>query len=141
MRTYFIFQMKKEFVQLYHDNTSNLFSILRHLYYMKSHEIDYGFHLFSQLTEKIDKDGLNRAIYIQYHDEMVYSKNKEEHVINNLYKDEISVLTIKSSYILVTTNHNYSSFFTIIQSFSDHFFVCDFNYQDYFWLNEIKMLV
>ena len=108
---------------------------------MKSYEMDYGISLFHQLTEKIDKQKINRAIYIQYHNEMVYSKNGAEHIINNLYKDEISILTIKSSYILVTANHNYSSFFSIIQSFGEDFFVCDFTYQDYFWLNDIKILV
>ena len=72
---------------------------------------------------------------------MVYSKNRNEHIINNLYKDEISILTIKNSYILITANHNYSSFFNIIGNLGDEYFICDFLYQDYFWINDIKMLV
>lgn len=141
MRTYFIFKIKREFCSLYRENNRSLYEVLRHLYYMKKHEMNYGFNLFSQLTEKINKSELNKAIYIRYHNDMVYSKNGNEHVINNLYKDEISILTIKNSYILVTANHNYSSFFNIISDFGDEYFVCDFTYQDYFWLNDIKMLV
>lgn len=108
---------------------------------MRKHEMSYGFNLFSQLTDKVDKQELNKAIYIKYHNDMVYSKSGNEHIINNLYRDEISVLTIKSSYILITANHNYSSFFNILTDFGDEYFVCDFTCQDYFWLNEMKMLV
>ena len=133
--------MKREFVNLYKESPNSLFNVLKHLYYMKRHEMNYGFNLFQQLTEKIEKDRLDREIYIKYHDEMVYSKNQGEHIINNLYKDEVSILTIKNAYILITVNKNYSSFFSIIENLGDEYFVCDFISQDYFWINEIKMLV
>lgn len=141
MRTYYIFKLKKEFVNLYKENPSSLFNILKHLYYMKKHELDYGFNLFKQLTEKIDKNQLDREIYIKYHKDMVYSKNKNEHIINNLYKDEISILTIKNAYISINVNRNYTSFFDVIASLGDNYFVCDFGCQDYFWINNIKTLV
>ena len=108
---------------------------------VRFHLIDYGFNLFKQLTDKIDKDKINREIYIKYHKEMVYSKNNNEHVINNLYKDEISILTIKNAYILITVNKNNSSFFNVISNLGDEYFICDFVYQDYFWINDIKILV
>ena len=141
MRMFYIFKMKKEFVSLYQNSPGSLYNVLKHLYYMKRHEMSYGFNLFQQLTEKIDKNKLDREIYIKYHDEMVYSKNHDEHIINNLYKDEISILIIKSTYILINANRNYSSFFTILESLGDEYFVCDFVSQDYFWINDIKMLV
>ena len=141
MRTFYIFKMKKEFVSLYQNSPGSLYNVLKHLYYMKRHEMSYGFNLFQQLTEKIDKNKLDREIYIKYHDEMVYSKNHDEHIINNLYKDEISILIIKSTYILINANRNYSSFFTILESLGDEYFVCDFVSQDYFWINDTKMLV
>lgn len=141
MRTFYIFKMKKEFVSVYQNSPGSLYNVLKHLYYMKRHEMSYGFNLFQQLTEKIDKNKLDREIYIKYHDEMVYSKNHDEHIINNLYKDEISILIIKSTYILINANRNYSSFFTILESLGDEYFVCDFVSQDYFWINDIKMLV
>lgn len=141
MRTYYIFKIKREFVNLYRESPSSLFNVLKHLYYMKRHEVNYGFNLFQQLTEKIEKEILDREIYVKYHDEMVYSKNQNEHIINNLYKDEVSILTIKNAYILITVNNNYSSFFSVIENLGDEYFVCDFTNQDYFWINEIKMLV
>lgn len=141
MRTFYIFRMKREFVNLYRESPNSLFHILKHLYYMKRHELDYGYQLFHQLVERIDKEKLDREIYIKYHDEMVYSKNKNEHIINNLYKDEVSILTIKKTYILIQANKNYTSFFNVVENLGDEYFVCDFIYQDYFWINDIKMLV
>lgn len=141
MRTFYIFKLKKEFVKLYENNPYSLFNILRHLYLMKRSEYNYGFNLFNQLTEKINKDELDRNIYVKYHKEMVYSKNKNEHIINNLYKDEVSILTIKKAYILISANKNYSSFFSIISQLGNEYFVCDFINQNYFWINDIKILV
>lgn len=141
MRTFYIFKMRKEFLNLYRDNPASLYSVLKHLYSMKRCEANLGFNLFNQLTEKINKNDLDKKIYIKYHKEMVYSKNGDDHVINNLYKDEVSILTIKNAYILITANKNYSSFFNIIANLGEEYFVCDFIYQDYFWINDIKILV
>ena len=141
MRTFYIFKMRKEFVNLYRDNPSSLYNVLKHLYNMKTSDANIGFNLYNQLIEKINKSELDRKIFIKYHKEFIYSKNGNDHVINNLYKDEISILTIKNAYILVTANKNYSSFFNIIAAFGSEYFICDFNNQDYFWINDIKMLV
>jgi len=133
--------MRKEFVNLYRDNPSSLYSVLKHLYTMKKSDANIGFNLYNQLMERVNKTDLDRKIFIKYHKELTYSKNGNDHVINNLYKDEISILTIKQAYILITANKNYSSFFGIIASFGEEYFVCDFANQDYFWINDIKILV
>ena len=36
-----------------------------------------------------------KNIFVKYHKEMIYTKLGNEHIINNLFKDEISILTIK----------------------------------------------
>ena len=141
LRTFYIFKMRKEFVSLYRDNPSSLYSVLKHLYYMKRSEAKIGIALYNQLTEKINKIAMDRKIFIAYHKELVYSKNDNDHVINNLYKDEVSILNIKKAYILITTNKNYSSFFNILSKFGEEYFVCDFIHEDYFWINDIKILV
>ena len=128
-------------MNLYRENPSSLYGVLKHLYSMKRCDLTYGYNLFSQLTRKINKDELDKKIFLKYHKEMTYSKNGNDHVINNLYKDEVSILTIKKAYILITTNKNYSSFFNILSEFDDSYFVCDFIYQDYFWIKDIKILV
>ena len=141
MRTFYIFKMRKEFESLYKDNPSSLYNVLKHLYHLKRHDLEYGFNLYNQLIEKINKKETDRKIYIRYHREFVYSKNGNDHVINNLYKDEVSILNIKYAYILINTNKNYSSFFSVISILGSEYFVCDFNNNDYFWINDIKILV
>ena len=141
MRTYYIFEIKEEFYNLYYDGASTLYTILKQLFLLKKQDIDFGFTIFNQLVEKQDKYKLNKNIFIKYHKEKIYTKLGNEHIINNLYKDEISVLTIKNSYITVSTNHNYSSFFNILIDYSSKYFVVDFKNQDYFFLNNIKILV
>ena len=140
LRTFYIFKMRKEFYKLYRNNPNSLYNVLKRLYFMKRDKMNYGFNLFYQLTEKIDKFNIDKKIYIKYHDKMIYSKNGNDHIINNLYHDEVSIMNIKNAYILVNTNKNYTDFIGIISEFGNEYFVCDFNNQDYFWINDVKML-
>ena len=141
MRSYYIFNIKEEFIKLYHDRPSSLYEILKQIYCLNKKDLDYAVQIFSSLTEKVERDYLNKKIYLKYHSELIYSKTDTEHIINNLYKDEISILTIKRSHMLLTSNHSYSSFFNILVDYNPNFFVCDFINQDYFFLNDIKILV
>lgn len=141
MRNYYIFSVKEEFVKLYHDRPSSLYEILKQIYCLNKKDLNYAIQVFSSLTDKIDRDYLNRKMYLKYHKEMVYTKTEKEHIINNLYKDEVSILTVKRSHLLLSTNHSYSSFFNILVDYQANFFACDFENQDYFFLNDIKILV
>lgn len=141
MRTYYIFEIKDEFYKLYKEGPNTLYIILKQLFLLKKQDADYGFNIFNQITNQLDKYNLNKNIFIKYHKESIYSKIGNEHIINNLFKDEVSILTIKNSYIMLNTNHSYSSFFNILVDYSSNYFVVDFKNQDYFLLNEIKLLV
>ena len=140
LRTFYIFKMRKEFYRLYCSSPNSLYNVLRHLYYMKRDKANYGFNLYSQLVEKINKLDLDKKIFIKYHSKMIYSKNGDDHIINNLYQDEISIMNIKNAYILINTNKNYTDFFKMLSDFGEDYFVCDFVNQDYFWINDIKLL-
>lgn len=141
MRTYYIFKVKEEYIKLYHDKPSSLYSTFRQLLNLNKKDLQYAMQVFESLCERIEKESLNKQLYIKYHKDMVYTRTDKEHIINNLYKDEISILTIKNSHVLLTTNHSYSSFFNILIDYNPCFFVCDFENQDYFFLNDIKILV
>ena len=66
-----------------------------------------------------------------------YSKRGNIHYFNNLYKDEVSRLIAKKSYIKIETEQITSSFFKVLNDYSQNFFVCEFKYQDYFFLSDI----
>lgn len=136
MKVYFIFELKDEFKKLYQGNERILFSILKQLYYLDKSELMYGYNLFAQLTNSINKSLLDKKIYIDLHQEIPYSKRGQVHYINNLYKDEISRLEIKRSYIKLETEQNFSTFIKHLKSYSSNLFACDFTKQDYFFISE-----
>lgn len=141
MRIYFVFKIKEEYTDLYRDTPSTLYNILNQMYYMKRSEIGYGFNLFNQMIDRINKFELDKYLYILLHTKMKYSKKGEDHILNNLYKDEVSILRVKTTHILINSNKSYTEFFTLLNQFDSSLFVCDFNNHDYFFLSDIKLLV
>ena len=108
---------------------------------MNKKDLDYGYNLFRQMTEIIDKTKLDEHIYIDLKDKMHYSKNKDEHIINNIFSEEISIMKVKNTHIIINTIHEYTEFFEIISKYRKCLFACDFKNDDYFFLSKIKMLV
>jgi len=137
MKVFFIFDMKLEFVKLYQDNKRVLFNILKQIYFLDRDEIQYGQNLFYQLINKIDKESIDTKIYIDFHRNISYSKRKGTHYINNIYRGEISRMSIKSTYIKLETEQEFSTFFEILKNFSNNYFVCDFENQDFFFITEL----
>ncbi len=136
MRVYFIFSIKLEFINLYYNNKNILYSILKQIYYLDSNELKYGYNIYNQLINDIDKNDLDKFLYIKLHRNIPYSKRENIHIYNNLYKDEVSKLIVKRSYIKLETENNYSSFFKYLKEYNNSLFVCDFKNQDYFFLKD-----
>ena len=107
--------VKDEFKKLYKGNERILFSILKQLYYLDKSELMYGYNLFSQLTNSINKRQLDQKIFIELHQEIPYSKRNQIHYINNQYKNEISRLEIKRSYIKLELEQENSTFFKMLE--------------------------
>lgn len=141
MRIYFVFKIKEEYIQLYKDSPNTLYNILNQMYYMKRNEIGYGFNLFNQIIDKINKFDLDKYLYVLLHTKMIYCKKMDEHILNNLYKDEISVLKVKNTHILINSNKSYTDFFLFLNQYDSTLFVCDFNNHDYFFLSNVNLLV
>lgn len=136
MKVYFIFDIKKEFVSLYHENEKVLFDILRQIYYLDSSEITYGYTLLNQLINKINKNYIDQKIYIKYHQYIPYSKKNMTHYINNMCRDEISRLVVKNSYIKLEQEKTNSTFFEVLKNYSNNYFACDFKNRDFFFLSD-----
>ena len=103
MRVYFIFDIKEEFINLYRGNERILYNILKQIYYLEKEEAEYGYNLFRQLINTIDKEKIDRYLFIKLHQDIPYSKRKDIHYYNNLYRDEVSRLSVKKSYIKIET--------------------------------------
>ena len=134
MKVYYIFNIKNEFINLYKESPSVLYSILKNIYYLDKTEVEYGYNIFNQLTKRIDKNKLDRDLFIKFHQSIPYTKREDIHCINNLYKNEISKLKINNSYIKLELEQNYSTFFDILKEELDNLFVCSFQKCDFFFL-------
>ena len=141
MRLYYIFNIKSEIIDLYKDKPASLYRILENIYYMHEEDINYGFSIFKQLTNKNKIVELSNNIYIKLHKDLVYSKIGNEHIINDLYHDEVSILKIKNSHLKIESNKSISSFFKILFDISHNYFVCDFKDKDFFFIDEIANLI
>ena len=141
MRRFYIFSIRKELMSLYKENPGNLYKILNSIYGMNEEELTYAYNLFQQICVNIDNLSLNNKLYLKMHNDLVYTKIDNEHIINNLYKDEVSVLKVKKSHLVLDCNSSSSSFFQFLNSQDSNFFVCDFKDSDYFFLSDIELLV
>lgn len=141
MRVFYIFKIKDEFKYLYKDNPSHLYSLLKQIYFLGKDDINYGENIFFQLVERIDKNLYDRELFIKLHRDIPYSKRGDIHIMNNLYKNEVSRLIIKNSYMKIESESSFSSFFRYLANLEENLFVCDFLYTDFFFLDRIKMLV
>ena len=138
MKEYFIFNIKKEFARLYRDKPSELFFILNRIYYMKEIDKEYGYNLFEQIALFYDKESVNDFVTRRYIDKIMYSYTNNEHIINNLFLNEISILKIKSSNLKVETNIENPTFFNDLKDLPFNLFVCNFKEQDFFFLKSYK---
>ncbi len=137
MRLYYIFNIKSEIIDLYKDKPASLYRILENIYYMHEEDINYGFSIFKQLTNKNKIVELSNNIYIKLHKDLVYSKMMDEHIINDLYHDEVSILKVKNSHLTLESNKSFSSFFKLLNDINPNYFVCDFKEKEFFFVNNI----
>lgn len=141
MRVFYIFKIKDEFKYLYKENPSHLYNLLKQIYFLGKDDINYGENIFFQLVDKIDKNLYDRELFIKLHRDIPYSKRGNIHIMNNLYKNEVSRLIIKNSYMKIESESSFSSFFRYLSNLEENLFVCDFLYTDFFFLDGIKILV
>ena len=135
MKVYYIFKIKKEFVNLYEEVPSVLFNILKSIYYLDKESVEYGYNLFNQLINTLDKYKLDKDLYIEMHRDIPYIKKQDIHIINSLYKDEVSRLRINNFFMRFELEQEYSSFYEYLKNKEDNLFICNFKETDFFFLH------
>ena len=141
VRLYYIFNVKDDIKNLYKDKPSSLYNVLENIYFMHREEVNYGFNIFKQITNRIKVSEVNNNIYIKLHKDLIYSKMSDEHIINDLYHDEISILKVKNSHLLLESNKSFSSFFKLLNDLNPNYFICDFKEKDFFFVSDIVNFV
>ena len=136
MRTFYIFNIKKEMSILTHDTPYNLYRTIESLYYLDNINLGLSYKLYDQIFDSFDKEYMNIVINRIYQNNNYYYQENNRHVISNKYKPENSYLYIHRSHLLLKSNVIKPTLLTNYTN-SDNLFVCDFKNKDYFWLSEV----
>lgn len=138
MNELYIFNVKEEFYKLYKNKPGELFYIFNRIYNMKKSDKEYGYNLFCQISNFLDKKYINSFLINKYKDKIMYSNSHNEHVINNIFLNEITILTVKNSNIKIESNTNKPSFINDLKETKLILFLCDFKNKNYFFLAKKK---
>lgn len=124
MREYNLFVIQKEYFTLYQKKPELLFGMLYNLFQMHAN-FNYGITLFEQLCKKIEVDAIRYYFWTKYR-----CQGKEKYRFKN------GVIFIRPSRIIIQSTINLPNVLSIFYRYNKMIFVCDFENQDYFFLDE-----
>lgn len=139
MRTFYIFNINKNFYNLMKNNPRHLFQAMEDIHRFDTTEVDVAYDLFMQIASPFDKSKINNKIFNESKDNDFYSKFHNVHRIQNKYVPEDSMLVVNKAFLLLESNILKPTFFEGLKEYNN-LFVCDFKNKDYFWLNELVYL-
>ena len=139
MRTFYIFNINKNFYSLMKNNPNHLFRAMEDIHSFDEKDADLAYDLFTQIASPFDKSLINNKIFEYSKDNDFYSKYHNVHRIQNKYIPEDSMLVVNKAFLLLESNILKPSFLNDLREYNN-LFVCDFKNRDYFWLNELVCL-
>ncbi len=139
MRTFYIFNINKDFYNLMKNNPYHLFRAMEDIHNFDNKDVSLAYDLFMQIVSPFDKSKINNKIFTESKNNDFYSKFHNVHRIQNKYLPEDSMLVVNKAFLLLESNVLKPSFFSDLKEYKN-LFVCDFKNKDYFWLNELVCL-
>jgi len=131
MRKYYLFLVKKEYYSMYKNKSYVLYKLLENLKNIETYDFSYGINIFHQLCLPFSVKVLSNYI-----ENRINFKRINLKIIKIDSKFENTYLQINYSCIVIKTNINMPQIFKIFNIYSKNIMVCDFENQDYFWLND-----
>jgi len=123
MREYNLFVIKQEYINIYQNNPTGLYYILKKLYNMNKN-LNYGITFYEQLCNYITVDTLRYYLNTKYD-----LSNHNKYYIDNSY------IELKPTRIILKSKSNIPNIIKAFNCYNRNIFVCDFINNDYFWLN------
>ena len=136
MRTFYIFKIRNEYASLTKNNPYHLFKMLHYIYHLEREDVFKGVELFNKMTSSFNSKELDIYLFKNYRDNYFYTKFKNIHQINNIYKHEESKLIIRKKFLLLQSSVVHPIFLNDLSQYNNLFF-CDFKNKDYFWLDKL----
>ncbi len=135
MRIYYIFLINDKIYKETKNNPYALYKLLERIYFMSNDDAKLGKKLFDKLTNRIDKDNLNKLIKSIHKNNINYINFNYTHVINDFFTSESTKLIINNTFLKIKSTSSFPVFFKDIKNYKN-IFVCDFVNLDYFYLRE-----
>lgn len=132
MRKYYLFSIKKDFYNSYHNNSNILYKTLSNLYYLNHQNMSYGISIYNQIC-----DVFKIEIFMNYFHSKngFYIKKKNKKIlVNNMFDREQYVIEINYSCIIICTD-TLPRVLKLFNYYNSRIFICDFANNDYFWNN------
>lgn len=134
MRKYYLFLIKKDFCAIYKNNAYNLYTTLDNIYRLKNKNFSYGISIYNQLCKPFDVDVITN--YFNNKNKKYIKKYHNKFFINDVFANQKTCIQINHSCIVLKTNSNMPYVLQVFKWYNQSIFVCDFNNNDYFWLND-----
>lgn len=126
MRKYNLFIIKKEYYTIYQKRPYTLYELLKNLSEMQAN-FNYGITLYEQLCKKFECEAIKYYFYNKFHCEK-----------SNKYKFKEGEIELYPSRIIIQSRVDLPMMiFSILNRYNKMIFVCDFDNQDYFFLNSV----
>ena len=135
MRVFYIYNVNDFFCSIYDKYPYKLYKMLEETYYINKHNLVLSSNYYGQLITNFNKLFMNNYLVANNKLNAYYYHKNNMHIISS--REEYSKLMVNSYCLKLKSNLNYPSFFRKVRTYSDNIFICDFENQDYFWLNKV----
>ena len=136
MRVYYLFKVNNYFYYMYKNKPFKMYKMLEEIYHTRNNDVVLTYRMFEQIASPFNKSKVNEYVNNYLKNNNYYMRSNNIHLISNNL--EYSKLSVANSNLKIKTNINYTSFFDILNNYTDNVFICDFINKDYFWLQNIS---
>lgn len=129
MRKYYIFMIKREYYDMYMKNNYILYQTLRTLSNISVDNSSYGLELYNQICDLFDTKRIG-----QYFENINSKKNKNKYIVD--FCNQITTFYVRTSCLVCITEDIIPSILRVLTYYYPYLFACDFDNEDYFFLNK-----
>ena len=133
MKTFYLFKINKNYINVAKSTPNNIFILLNSIYSHKKEELDIAFNLFNEICLPLNTDFFNDYIFKKLKSSEEYTKFKNVHMYYNYFTDEVSKMVVGKSHIRIKSNVSENIFIINLKDLGN-LFMCDFknSYYSYF---------
>ena len=124
MYRYYIFDIKNKF-----KNDNNLYRLLKTLYTLNLKYINYGELIYNEMCKPINRENIKEIL-------KDYNAKKVSRKYLICLNDEITIVVIKYSRLIIISNKLYPDIFNRLKIECENLFVCNFLNDNYFYVSK-----